>query len=101
MGWDDDAAGLVSAALERYSLVMLQVLHRLGFRWQPAAKKYWPPAQYFLAAVMGRGCSVPLLAWLLEAGCPVDWPEVLAAAGRDPALNPVVKTWLKERSSPL
>jgi hypothetical protein len=50
---------------------------------------------------MGRGCSVPLLAWLLEAGCPVDWPEVLAAAGRDPALNPVVKTWLKERSSPL
>jgi hypothetical protein len=77
-------------------LVMLRALHRLGFRWQP-------PAQYFLAAVRGCAdrCSVPRLAWLLEAGCPVDWPAALAAAGRDPALSPVVKAWLKERSSPL
>lgn len=77
-------------------LVMLQVLHRLGFRWQP-------PAQYFLAAVSGSDniCLVPLLAWLLEAGCPVDWPAALAAARGNPALSPVVKTWLKERSSPL
>ncbi len=80
----------------RGDLVMLQVVHRLGFRWQP-------PALYFLAAVSWSEtiCSVPLLAWFLEAGYPVDWPAALAAAGRDPALNPVVKTWLKERSSPL
>ena len=96
MGWDDDAAGLVSAAMRLGDLVMLRALHRLGFRWQP-------PIGIFLAAMRGYAdsCSVPRLAWLLEAGCPVDWPAALAAAGRDPALNPVVKTWLKERSSPL
>ncbi len=74
-------------------LVMLRALHRLGFRWQP-------PAHSFLDAV-GSGYSVPLLAWFLEAGCPVDWPAALAAAEWNPALSPVVKTWLKERSSPL
>ena len=77
-------------------LVMLRALHRLGLCWQP-------PAQYFLAAVSGSDniCLVPLLAWLLEAGCPVDWPEVLAAADGTRVLSPVVKAWLKERSSPL
>ena len=73
---------------------MLRALHRLGFRWQP-------PAHYFLAAVRASGYSVPELAWLLEAGCPVDWPAALAAAEGNPALSPVVKAWLKERSSPL
>ena len=74
-------------------LVMLQVLHRLGFRWQP-------PAQYFLSAMRGYAdiCLVPRLAWLLEAGCPVDWPEVLAEADGNRVLSPVVKAWLQERS---
>ncbi len=73
---------------------MLQVLHRLGLRWQP-------PAQYFLDAVMWIANSVPLLAWLLEAGCPVDWPVVLAAADGNRRLCPVVKAWLQERSRQL
>ncbi len=75
-------------------LVMLRALHRLGFRWQP-------PAHYYLAAVRASGYSVPELAWLLEAGCPVDWPEVLAAAERNRGLCPVVKAWLQERSRQL
>ncbi len=75
---------------------MLHALPRLGFRWQP-------PDDVFMALVRERGydgsnCSIPLLAWLLEAGCPVDWPATLTAAEENGARIPVVKAWLQERS---
>jgi hypothetical protein len=75
---------------------MLHAVHSLGFRWQPANDA-------FLDVVRERGygvssCSIPLLTWLLEAGCPVDWPAVLAAAEGNGHLSPVVKAWLQERS---
>jgi hypothetical protein len=75
---------------------MLHALPRLGFRWQP-------PDDVFIAVVnegrnAGSNCSIPLLAWLLEAGCPVDWSAALVEAGNNPGLSPVVKAWLQERS---
>jgi hypothetical protein len=75
---------------------MLQLLHSLGFRWQPRG-------DVFMAIVRepgycGSSYSIPLLAWLLEAGCPVDWPAALAAAEGTRHLSPVVKAWLQERS---
>jgi hypothetical protein len=41
---------------------------------------------------------LPLLAWLLAAGCPVDWSASLAAAEDNTRLDPVVRAWLGEHS---
>ncbi len=78
---------------------MLHALRRLGFRWQP-------PDYVFMALVRERGlgpskCSIPPLAWLAEAGCPVYWPAALAAAEENYTLCPGVKAWLQERSAAL
>jgi hypothetical protein len=75
---------------------MLRLWRRLDPRWTPRAA-------VFTAVVQENGCScsVPLLAWLLEAGCRVEWPAALAAAEASWVLSPAVTTWLQERSRPL
>ncbi len=75
---------------------MLHAVHSLGLCCQPLG-------DVFMAIVRkpgycGSSYSIPLLAWLLEAGCPVDWPAALAAAEGTRHLSPVVKAWLQERS---
>ncbi len=75
---------------------MLHAVHSLGFCWQPLGDVFMAFVREF------RYCrssySIPLLAWLLEAGSPVDWPAALAAAEGNRNFCPVVKAWLQERS---
>ncbi len=89
----DVAAELFLAALQFKDICILHALPCLGFCWQPTAG-------VFVRVLKGHaeGSHITLLAWLLEAGCPVDWPTALAAADGDPALSPVVKALLQERS---
>jgi hypothetical protein len=72
---------------------MLRALTRLGCQR--------PPDGLFTTVLVDEGysCTVPVLAWMLQAGCRVPWPAALAAVEGTKALSPVVKAWLLEQSA--
>ncbi|GFR46540.1 hypothetical protein Agub_g8131 [Astrephomene gubernaculifera] len=55
-------------------MAMLRCLRRLGCPWGPYGKTF--------AVCLSRWSPLPVLAWLLEEGCPVNWDAVLAEARR-------------------
>ncbi|GLC46021.1 hypothetical protein PLESTB_001027100 [Pleodorina starrii] len=67
----DDGEPYVRAA-RNGDLATLRLLRRLGCPWGP-------PGDTFTAAI-AWACELPVLAWMLDAGCPVDWSEAMDAA---------------------
>ncbi|KAG2487682.1 hypothetical protein HYH03_013682 [Edaphochlamys debaryana] len=65
------------AAGRNGDLATMRCLRRLGVPYDASGTT-------FVRCVLsdGEACPLPALAWLLEAGCPVDWDAALAAARR-------------------
>ncbi|KXZ51821.1 hypothetical protein GPECTOR_11g261 [Gonium pectorale] len=60
-------------AAEASDFAMLECLRRLGCPWGP-------PGKLFADCLSGYTYRIPVLAWLVEAGCPVDWAAALELA---------------------
>ncbi|GFR42628.1 hypothetical protein Agub_g3564 [Astrephomene gubernaculifera] len=83
---------LYRAAGGQGDLAMLRCLRRLDCPWGDA-----------LFDCVYEGCPLPVLQWLLDAGCPVKWYEVMETIriaqerNKGPSFTPQVVAWVTEQ----